>query len=293
VQVNPKVVGLSEATKAQAAKPKFLAASLEKKVLMAGDTIDLFVTAIQENGQLTNGAVTVGNWGKRGMVLQNAVPDDGKWNASIESFHVQIPIPEDVYPAAREIQVTVQGLGGKVSVLKIPFRVIIPNIDETLSSAIELEQVPELLAHEKVSAVIRSLPAGQEIQWVLGADTVILFNDKIIGKPENHEQAVEFLTALQGATHTVLTAIVLYNGREKKTVSRLCKTKVTFAPMTSEEIEWYVETGEWHGAAGGYRIQSLASAFISNIEGSYSGAVGLPIFELYDILKEQGYSILE
>ena len=177
--------------------------------------------------------------------------------------------------------------------LKIPFRVIIPNIDETLSSAIELEQVPELLAHEKVSAVIRSLPAGQEIQWVLGADTVILFNDKIIGKPENHEQAVEFLTALQGATHTVLTAIVLYNGREKKTVSRLCKTKVTFAPMTSEEIEWYVETGEWHGAAGGYRIQSLASAFISNIEGSYSGAVGLPIFELYDILKEQGYSILE
>ena len=115
----------------------------------------------------------------------------------------------------------------------------------------------------------------------------------LIGKPETHEQAVEFLTALQGTTHTVLTALVLYNGREKKTVSRLCKTKVTFASMTSEEIEWYVETGEWHGAAGGYRIQSLASCFISNIEGSYSGAVGLPIFELYDILKEQGYSILE
>ena len=177
--------------------------------------------------------------------------------------------------------------------LKIPFRVIIPNIEETLSSAIELEQVPELLAREKVTAVIHSLPAGQEIQWILGADTVILFDGKVIGKPETHEQAVEYLTALQGTTHTVLTALVLYNGRKKKTVSRLCKTKVTFAPMTSEEIEWYVETGEWHGAAGGYRIQSLASCFISNIEGSYSGAVGLPIFELYDILKEQGYSILE
>ena len=177
--------------------------------------------------------------------------------------------------------------------LKIPFRVIIPNIDETLSYAVDKEQIPELLASEKVAAVIRSLPAGQEIQWVLGADTVILFDDKIIGKPENHDQAVEYLSALQGRTHTVLTALVLYNGREKKTISRLCKTKVTFAPMSNEEIEWYVETGEWHGAAGGYRIQSLASCFISNIEGSYSGAVGLPIFELYDILKEQGYSILE
>lgn len=180
-----------------------------------------------------------------------------------------------------------------LKMLKIPFRVIIPNIDETLSSAIDKEQIPELLAREKVTAVIRSLPAGQEIQWILGADTVILFDDKIIGKPENHDQAIEYLSALQGKTHTVLTAIVLYNGREKRTVSRLCKTRVTFAPMSNEEIEWYVETGEWHGAAGGYRIQSLASAFISNIEGSYSGAVGLPIFELYDILKQEGYSILE
>ena len=180
-----------------------------------------------------------------------------------------------------------------LKMLKIPFRVIIPNIDETLSSAIELEQVPELLAREKVTAVIHSLPAGQEIQWVLGADTIILYKDKVIGKPENIEQAAEYLTMLQGQTHTVVTAIVLYNGREKKTTSRICETKVTFAPMTKEEIEWYVETGEWHGAAGGYRIQSLASCFIEKIEGSYFGAVGLPIFELYDILKEQGYSILE
>ena len=180
-----------------------------------------------------------------------------------------------------------------LKMLKIPFRVIIPNIDETLTSTIELEQVPELLAREKVTAVIHSLPAGQEIQWVLGADTVILFDGKVIGKPENHEQAIQFLTDLQGQTHTVLTTLVLYNGRTKTTTSRLCKTNVTFAPLTKEEIEWYVESGEWHGAAGGYRIQSLASCFVQKIEGSYFGAVGLPIFELYDILKEQGYSILE
>lgn len=180
-----------------------------------------------------------------------------------------------------------------LKMLKIPFRVIIPNIDETLTATIDIEQIPELLATEKVTAVIHSLPAGQEIPWVLGADTLIIFNDEIMGKPENHEQAIEYLKKLQGNTHCVITAIVLYNGHTHETSSRICKTKVTFAPMTDEEINWYVETGEWHGAAGGYRIQSLASCFISKIEGSYSGAVGLPIYELYDILKSQGYSVLE
>lgn len=180
-----------------------------------------------------------------------------------------------------------------LKMLKIPFRVIIPNIDETLVNSIDIEQVPELLAREKVTAVIHSLPAGQEIPWVLGADTLIQIDDKIMGKPQNHEQAIEYLKTLQGRSHYVITAIVLYNGRNRETITKICKTKITFAPMTDQEIEWYVETGEWHGAAGGYRIQSLASCFINKIEGSYSGAVGLPIFELYDILKSQGYSILD
>lgn len=180
-----------------------------------------------------------------------------------------------------------------LKMLKIPFRVIIPNIDETLINSIDLEQVPELLAREKVTAVIHSLPTGQEIPWVLGADTLIQIDNKIIGKPQNHEQAIEYLSLLQGRSHSVITAIVLYNGRSHETTSKISKTNITFAPMSKEEIEWYVETGEWHGAAGGYRIQSLASCFISKIEGSYSGAVGLPIFELYDILKSQGYSILD
>ena len=180
-----------------------------------------------------------------------------------------------------------------LKMLKIPFRVIIPNIDETLTTAIELEQIPELLAREKVTAVIHAQPAGQEIPWVLGADTLILFENKILGKPQTHEMAVEYLKKLQGNTHTVITSIVLYNGHTHETSTRTCKTQVSFANMTDQEIEWYAETGEWHGAAGGYRIQSLTSCFVKKIEGSYSGAVGLPIFELYDILKEQGYSILE
>lgn len=179
-----------------------------------------------------------------------------------------------------------------LKLLNIPFRVIMPNIDETLTSGVESEDVPELLAREKVSAVIHSLPPQQEIQWVLGADTVIVKNNKIYGKPQNQDEAEKFLKEFQNSTHTVITAIVLYNGRTKTTTSRVAKTKVTFAPMSDEEIQWYLETGEWHGAAGGYRIQSLASIFVSKIEGSQSCVTGLPIYELYDILKEQNYSIL-
>lgn len=180
-----------------------------------------------------------------------------------------------------------------LKMLKITFRVIAPNIDETISSLLDHEEIPELLAREKVLAVIHSLPAEQEIPWVLGADTIISFDGKIYGKPENQEQAFDFLKTFQGKTHKVITALVLYNGKTKETTSRVCTSEVTFAPMSDEEIQWYIDTGEWHGAAGGYRIQSLASVFISNIKGSYSGVIGLPIFELYDMLKEQGYSILE
>lgn len=179
-----------------------------------------------------------------------------------------------------------------LKMLDIPFQVILPNIDETLTSSVDTEDIPELLAREKVSAVIHSLPSQQEIQWVLGADTVIVKNGRIFGKPQSADEAAEFLKEFQGSSHTVITAVVLYNGKQKSTTSRVAKTKVTFSPMTDDEIQWYLESGEWHGAAGGYRIQSLASIFIEKIEGSQSCVTGLPIHELYDMLKEQNYSIL-
>ncbi|MCR5437195.1 MAG: Maf family protein [Treponema sp.] len=180
-----------------------------------------------------------------------------------------------------------------LKMLKIPFRVIMPNIDESSITATGTESIPELIAKEKVTSVIRSLPAGQEIPWVLGADTIISYGSKIFGKPQNQEEAFNYLKTFQGKTHNVITALVLYNGKKHSSTSRICKTKVTFAPMTDEEIQWYVDTGDWHGAAGGYRIQGSASLFITKIDGSYSGVIGLPIYELFDILKEQGYSVLE
>lgn len=180
-----------------------------------------------------------------------------------------------------------------LKLLNIPFKVIIPNIDETISSAIEPEEIPEFLAREKVTAVIHSLPPQQEILWILGADTIILKEGKIFGKPNSRAQAEAFLREFSGKTHQVITSVVLYNGRKKTFVSKNAVTKVTFSELSDKEINWYLDTEEWHGAAGGYRIQSLASCFIKSIEGTQSCVTGLPIFELYDMFKEQGYSLLE
>lgn len=179
-----------------------------------------------------------------------------------------------------------------LKMLDIPFQVIMPNVDETLTAAIEPMDVPELLAREKVLSVVHSLPPQQEIAWVLGADTIVEKDGKVYGKPQDQIQAEEFLRDFQGSSHNVYTAVVLYNGRMRTSTSKVAKTVVHFSPMTDEEIKWYLDTGEWHGAAGGYRIQSLASCFITKIEGSQSCVAGLPIKELYDILKEQDYSIL-
>lgn len=180
-----------------------------------------------------------------------------------------------------------------LKLLNIPFKVIIPNINETISSAIEPEEIPEFLAREKVTAVIHSLPPQQEILWILGADTIILKEGKIFGKPDSRAQAEAFLREFSGKTHQVITSVVLYNGRKKTFVSKNAVTKVTFSELSDKEINWYLDTEEWHGAAGGYRIQSLASCFIKSIEGTQSCVTGLPIFELYDMFKEQGYSLLE
>ena len=180
-----------------------------------------------------------------------------------------------------------------LKLLNIPFKVIIPEIDETPPEGLDAEKVPEYLAAKKVDAVARSLPTGSELPWILSADTIIVMDGKIYGKPESQEQAVEYLNAFQGKTHKTITGLALYNGNLHFVTTRTSVTSVTFAPMTKEEIDWYIETGDWHGAAGAYRIQGLASCFIKKIEGTNSSVVGLPIFELYDMLKEQGYSIIE
>ena len=176
--------------------------------------------------------------------------------------------------------------------LGIPFVVHPANISETVPRDIAVPDGPEFLAARKVDAVIRSLPPDHQIPWVLGADTAIYASRRLYGKPKDRAEAVRFLRELQGKKHDVVTAVALFNGQLLYLDTRSVRTKVTFAPMSDAEIEWYVNTGEWHEAAGAYRIQGMGSCFIKKIEGSESAVMGLPIFELYDMLKTQGYPFL-
>lgn len=115
VQIDPKV--------SQDNMPKVISAALEKKVLVAGDTIDLFVTATQEGGELIGGELKIANWDKRGTFSMKVLPDDGKWNASIESFHVKVPIPEKIKLGEKKLELYLKGVGKKTFKYEIPFRI--------------------------------------------------------------------------------------------------------------------------------------------------------------------------
>ncbi|AEE16843.1 Maf family protein [Treponema brennaborense] len=179
-----------------------------------------------------------------------------------------------------------------LKMMGIPFQVIIPDVDESDTGDMELELIPEFLASKKVEYVTKVLPPEQEVPWILGADTLTILDGKTYGKPADTDEATRFLETFSGKTQTVVTSLALYNGNLHFLSTRTCKTLVTFTELSKEEIDWYLSTGEWHNAAGGYRIQGLASYFIRKIEGTNSAVVGLPLFELYDMLKEQGYSLI-
>jgi septum formation protein len=125
-------------------------------------------------------------------------------------------------------------------------------------------------------------PRGDDI--VIGADTSVVVEGAILGKPVDDDDARRMLSRLAGRRHEVLTGVSLRTAARE--VSSVDSTAVFFAPMSTAEIAWYVQTGEGRDKAGGYAIQGAASRFIWRIEGSYSNVVGLPIALLYNLLRE-------
>lgn len=125
-----------------------------------------------------------------------------------------------------------------------------------------------------------NLPKGP----VLCADTTVALGREILGKPDNAQDALRILKKLSGNTHRVLTAVAI--GEGKRRVSSVSISSVTFASMTSAEMKAYVASGEPMGKAGAYGVQGLAAAHIAVIKGSYTGIMGLPLFETADLLKQ-------
>ena len=136
------------------------------------------------------------------------------------------------------------------------------------------------------AAVARMKNRGLEAAPVLCADTTVALGRVIYGKPENATDAARMLSELAGKTHRVLTAVAVAHGRKR--VSLLSESKVTFAAMTKAQITRYVATGEPMGKAGSYGVQGMAAGMIEWISGSYSGIMGLPLFETTQLLRQIG-----
>ncbi|MCL2070034.1 MAG: Maf family protein [Treponema sp.] len=175
-----------------------------------------------------------------------------------------------------------------LKLLGLPFSCMPANINESFAEGQDPRAMAEELAIRKAGKIVESLKDEPPL-WVLGADTLISLDGKIYAKAADRLEAERMLRTFQGQSHQVITAIALYNGRRKTIGCRSVLSTVTFAVMSKKEIQWYLDTGEWEGVAGAYRIQGLASCFISSIQGSYSSIVGLPLREIYEILKDNKY----
>ena len=167
----------------------------------------------------------------------------------------------------------------------VPFVTLIAAVDETALPGEPAERYVERLAREKAQAGLAALSDPTDAV-VLGADTAVVLDGRILGKPADRAECLATLTALSGREHQVLTAVALASAQRIE--SRVVASRVRFRPLRAGEAEAYWATGEPCDKAGSYGIQGLAAVFVSQLEGSYSAVVGLPLCETAQLLGEFG-----
>ena len=172
-----------------------------------------------------------------------------------------------------------------LSQIGIEYEIIPSNTEEIITSTIPSDIVMEL-AKQKAEDVVRNVNKPGKI--VLGADTIVAFDNKVMGKPVNEEDAFSMISSLANATHQVYTGVSLsYLKKDGEIYSHVFfeKTDVVVYPMTKEEIWDYIETKDCMDKAGSYGIQGAFAAFIKGINGDYNNVVGLPVGRVYQELK--------
>lgn len=170
-----------------------------------------------------------------------------------------------------------------LQMLRIPFKVVTINgIDESFPDDISPLQVPEFISRKKAKVYLERM---QPKELVITADTMVICGDRIMGKPKNPEDAVEMLLCLSGKTHQVATGVTISTA--DRTVSFSSVTDVTFAPLSEEEIRFYVDNYQPFDKAGAYGIQEwIGAVAVSGINGSYYNVMGLPVHRLFQELKQ-------
>ena len=165
-----------------------------------------------------------------------------------------------------------------LSLLKIPFEVCVSQADETMEPGAPPEQQVALVSRRKAEATPR-----QEDQVVIAADTIVVCDDSVMGKPHCREEACQMLERLSGRTHQVMTGLTVLWGNQCHTCTEI--TDVTFRSLSRQEIDRYVDSGEPMDKAGAYGIQGGAALFAEKLSGDYYNVVGLPVCRLVQVLR--------
>jgi septum formation protein len=168
--------------------------------------------------------------------------------------------------------------------LGVPFRVVVSHADEALLSGEDGAAAVERLARAKALSVAR-----QEMLPVLAADTEVLLDGHVLGKPAGAADAVAMLARLAGRAHEVVTGVCLVSSGVAR--SAVARSTVRFAPMTPAEREWYAATGEPLDKAGGYHVDGRGALFIETVEGSPSNVAGLPVRTLLELARAAGLDL--
>lgn len=167
-----------------------------------------------------------------------------------------------------------------MELLKLPFEVIVSDIDEYINHNNDLRKEIEKLSYQKAYAVFKD----HKDALVIGSDTIVKIDNTALGKPSTVEDAKRMLQTLSNNTHEVVTGVTILVDDKVETFSNV--SKVTFYPLTDKEIDEYIKTNEPMDKAGAYAIQGDGAKFIKSIDGDYYTIVGLPIAELYHRLKK-------
>jgi septum formation protein len=168
--------------------------------------------------------------------------------------------------------------------LGLPFTIRVSDIEEDLQQALPPEQLAETLAFQKAQAVAASADGDS---LVIGADTIVIDEHGILGKPCDAADASRMLWRLSGQTHQVITGVaVLSTSYPARNLVKHETTRVTFASLSEQDIHWYIHTGEPLDKAGAYAIQGKGMVFVKQIEGCYYNVVGLPVFLLLRMREE-------
>lgn len=177
----------------------------------------------------------------------------------------------------------------------LEFEVIEPEIDETNGMNLEASELVKFLAYEKAHFVANKIQKDlqkNERCLVIGADTVVI-KEKILGKPQDSQEATEMLKYIQGSWHKVMTGITVIDASNMKGLSDFEITDVKIKELSDSTIKAYVDSKEPLDKAGAYGIQGLGSILVERINGCYFNVVGLPLAKLYTLLKEFGVFIVK